>query len=187
MSQIQTLSQISSNIQSDNTADLSRDETSLGQYSRSGTTPQNVSNDQQPILMISVKSISSREMEKLARIPDLRIFEVSKLSKNLDITTLKDKFDLILLNAFDETCFQLLRENYKNWQNEFNLTLYQRSGFSSDPQFVQYFENICKKLPLDAMNREQFMKGCNAQPYLKRPQKWWKVVLKKVFSYVLRI
>lgn len=144
-------------------------------------------NTEQPILMVSVRKISDKEKEKLSQIPNLKIFQVNKLCKNLNLSDLRDKFDLIILDAFDDTCFQLLRENYKKWQQDFNLTLLQRSGFSSDPNFSSYFENICKKLPVDAMNREQFYKGINSNPYIRRPLSVWKVILKKVLSWVLKV
>ena len=151
--------------------------------------PVNISkpNEEQPILLVSVRQITDKEKDNLSRIPDLRIFQVNKLSKNLNLSELRDKFDLIILDAFDDVCFQLLRENYRQWQQDFNLTLLQRSGFSSDPNFSGYFENICKRLPTDAVNRENFYKAMNASPYIKRPQPVWKVILKKVLSWVLKI
>jgi hypothetical protein len=144
-------------------------------------------NAEQPILLVSVREISEKEKDKLARIPDLRIFEVNKLCKNLNLSELREKFDLIILDAFDDVCFQMLRENYKKWQEDFNLTLLQRSGFSSDPNFSSYFENICKKLPTDAMNKDQFYKGINSNPYIKRAQKPWLVILKKIASWVFKL
>lgn len=144
-------------------------------------------NELQPIILVSLKQITEKEKNALARIPDLRIFQVNKLSKNLNMLDLKDKFDLIILDAFDDTCFQMLRENYKTWQVDFNLTLLQRNGFSSDATFSSYFENIVKRMPLDAANRENFYKGMNASPYIKRPQPAWRVILKKVLSWVLKL
>lgn len=144
-------------------------------------------NNEQPILLVSVREIKDKELNSLSRIPDLRIFQVNKLSKNLNLSDLRDKFDLIILDAFDDVCFQLLRENYKKWQQDFNLTLLQRNGFSSDPNFSSYFENICKKLPTDAANKENFYKAMNQAPYIRRPQPVWKVILKKVLSWVLKI
>ena len=144
-------------------------------------------NSEQPILMVSVREITDKEKDKLSRIPDLRIFQVNKLCKNLNLSELRDKFDLIILDAFDDVCFQMLRENYKVWQQDFNLTLLQRNGFSSDPNFSSYFENICKTLPIDAMNKEQFYKGVNSNPYIKRAQRPWLVILKKIASWLLRV
>ena len=144
-------------------------------------------NELQPIILVSLKQISEKEKDSLAKIPDLRIFQVNKLSKNLNMSDLKDKFDLIILDAFDDVSFQMLRENYKSWQSEFNLTLLQRNGFSSDATFSSYFENIVKRMPLDAVNRENFYKGMSASPYIKRPQHAWKVILKKILSWVLKL
>jgi hypothetical protein len=145
------------------------------------------SNEDQPILLVTVKDIEKKEYEKLARVKGLRIFIVNSTSKNLNMSELRDKFDLVILDAFNKDSFQMLRQNYRVWQEDFNLSLYQRSGFSSDNQFVQYFENVIKKLPLDATDVEEFKKGCNSQPYIKRPQPWYKVILKKVVGWVLKL
>lgn len=143
-------------------------------------------NDNQPIILVCLKELSEKKRDKLAKVKDLRIFEVNRLSKNLDFSQLKDKFDLIIMDAFGDTEFQMLRENYLDWKEQFNLVLYQRDGFSSDQSFSKYFECICKQLPLDARDVVEFKKGIVNRPYLQRPQSPFLVILKKLLRIIFK-
>lgn len=149
--------------------------------------PPNMSmNEQQPILLVLLKPLTEKEREKLSRINGLRIYEMNDLSKNLVMSELRDKFDLILLDAFSPIQFEMLRQNYQLWSQDFNLSLYQRSGFSSDLAFASYFETICKKLPLDARDVAEFKLGVNSKPYISRPKATWIIVVKKVLRAVFK-
>jgi len=143
-------------------------------------------NEEQPILLVLLKPLTEKEREKLSRINGLRIFEINELSKNIVMSDLRTQFDLILLDVFSDSQFELLRKNYQLWQQDFNLTLYQRNGFSSDVKFAGHFETICKKLPLDSLTVKDFKLGVNSKPYISRPKAPWIIVLKKVLKLVCK-
>jgi len=155
---------------------------------QNNTAPTNITmkNEDQPILMVLLKPLTETEREKLGRINGLRIYEMNDLSKNLVMSELRDKFDLILLDAFSEIQFEMLRQHFNSWRQDFNLTLYQRSGFSSDLAFASYFETICKKLPIDARDVNEFKSGVNSKPYISRPKARWIIVVKKVLRAVCK-
>lgn len=145
-----------------------------------------LSNIAQPVLLVCLREITPEEEKALVKI-GLRVLKLQHVNKNIDLIGSKNSFDLICIDAFDPDVFQLLRQNYKQWQEHFNLTLYQRNGYLSDQDFKQYFENIIKKLPLDAHDVQEFKKGMNQQPYMSRPLKPWRVFLKKLLRLVFKL